>query len=322
MSSKKAPLLLISMSTASVLLHLFFLSASRYIESTAATVLLELWPVGSFFVAMFFVSNKWDRLDLTTGLALAISVVGLLVVMIPYSETSGHSSPGVNDQQGLGFTLAILAAVASSATILQVELARRITKLRTFASAAFVVLLLRLGLLIPLGVLSILLDKKPFSLDTAIVGMLFGLTTYGLASILAIYGIRYATNLKTILLWFITPALGLLWLTIFFAAPMQVSTFAGFVLILLANGMLNYGRVRRTSLTYSAIVLVGLSAICFLVEGSSEPEYLQRPIPTDNVLHRFSLLCDPAEGGNSTVRGRKSDPVPGDMARFGRGPYA
>ncbi len=262
--------LFITMSFSSVLLLVFFATANQYLESPTATVILEFWPISALVLAMFFLKQKMSGPTKITIFAVLFSVFGLVMSLIPE-----FSFEGVDLKSSLtGSAMAIAAAIVSGATILQSELARRAHRARSFAVSASVTFLLRCFAIPPTFLLAMYFDANLFDFDALLIGSAFGVTGYGLASMLAIYGMRFADRLDYILLWFASPVLGLIWLAAIFSQVISLHALVGFIVIFSANALLNFGEIRRKSIVFSQIVgCFIITSIIFLPSLPAEEYY-------------------------------------------------
>lgn len=276
---RKAPFFFVAMSLASLFLLVFLVTSMVTIESTVAAVVLEFWPAIAFLLAARFVTKSWQDINATTFLILGGALVGLAITVASQVTVNGIAG-GMNTVEWrlegvVGVTFALIAAIMSAATILQTELALRVESASDFASASFIVLILRL-IAVPVCLIGAIATSADLANMMAIwAGLAFGVTGYGLASILAIYGVRHAESIRAILLWFLAPPLGLIWLALVFDQPLSSNTILGFMVLFISNIFLNSSAIRRPALLYSTGGLLLAAVVVLRLPGLDSPIFFE-----------------------------------------------
>lgn len=208
--------LLLPLSMASLFLHIFFLYSMEYTSGISATIVLELWPLFAFFFAGMIVRKRWSGFSFKVFLLFLLSSFG--VVCLSFIDTFGGGAPsvvGMLSDNSVGLALALLASACSGLTVAQAEFFRRIGVRFDFFEAAYSIFIFRfislpISLIIALAFGEGLLETK-----NIVLGAAFGFTSYGLASILAVQGVAYSKSLSNILLWYLAPFVGGVWLVVF-----------------------------------------------------------------------------------------------------------
>ena len=263
----KAPGLLMVLSMASLLLGVFFVFSLQTLNPIGATITLELWPFFALIFSASFIQNKWEDITPTTiGLFLMASIGVMILVVMNTSAV-----PGQNGRSVLGVTLGLLAAVASGATVVQTRLYSLYRSRPSFGGACYTIALVRLAGLPVILVAGLVAGADFGSVQAMVAGGLLGATAFGLASVLAIAGLRYSTRTSHILLWYLTPAIASVWLVLFSGEKLSDTHIIAFMPILFANIFSNIRTIRRLSffLMSAAALVIGTSI--YLIPGIIRP---------------------------------------------------
>jgi hypothetical protein len=263
---------------ASVLLQAMFLSSFAVTSDYIATVALEAWPLFAFFFVAKFVKRDWSDLTSANVTILVLCGAGLALTVSPELTESTEFTGNVFDVTAvIGILLAVGASVASAATTLQANLARGRggSQFVTLAESARVVFVLRFISAAFLGVLCLLFARYPIELKSFLIGAAFGTTSFGVASVLAVYGVRNSKSAKSVLMWFIAPPLGLFWLSIVSNDVLEINTLLGLVLLLVCNIFLNFVELRTKAVLFSTATIFITLVFVTNFDGANAKYYFE-----------------------------------------------
>ncbi|MGI3165578.1 EamA family transporter [Pseudooceanicola sp. 200-1SW] len=275
---RQEPRFFFLMAAASVFLQYFFARSAVIVSGAVSIVILELWPVLAYVFAGRFIRKDWERPGIGNLAVMVLSVFGLLVTIFPELVEARRAQGGqwevdlsLPGAVGVGF--AILAAVASAATILQAELANRVAPVRGMGDAAAMVGALRVAGVVICGLMAVANGPEFADPQVWALGLGFGVTGFGLASLLAVYGVNFTRSTSSILLWFLAPPLGLFWVAVIYGGRIEETTLVGFAIIFLANSFLNTAELRRPSFIISLCALLLSGGAVLYLPALPEPGY-------------------------------------------------
>ena len=246
----KAPGLLMVLSMASLLLGVFFVFSLQTLNPIGATITLELWPFFALIFSASFIQNKWEDITPTTiGLFLMASIGVMILVVMNTSAV-----PGQNGR-----------------SVVQPRLYSLYRSRPSFGGACYTIAFVRLAGLPVILVAGLVAGADFGSVQAMVAGGLLGATAFGLASVLAIAGLRYSTRTSHILLWYLTPAIASVWLVLFSGEKLSDTHIIAFMPILFANIFSNIRTIRRLSffLMSAAALVIGTSI--YLIPGIIRP---------------------------------------------------
>ncbi|SDG86072.1 DMT family transporter [Sulfitobacter delicatus] len=268
---RRAPLMLVVLSLASLFTAVFFFSSVARSSSLSATISLELWPFFALFFAALFIKKDWQDLSLRNYLLFALGGVGIIILVIADHNTLRF---GGALWYSSGVLLAVLAAIASGATVVQTELYYRFEATPSFAGACYTIALVRaVGLPLSLG-LALASGADLWSREAMLWGGALGVTAFGLASVMAISGLRYSSRSSHILLWYLTPIISVIWLMIFKGEELSDAHILALLPILFANIFSAIGTIRRASFFWISGATLLLGALIYTVPGAESEEYM------------------------------------------------
>jgi drug/metabolite transporter (DMT)-like permease len=256
-----------TLSMASLFLNILFLSSIEFTESLSATIIMELWPFFALIFAATLIQKSWDGLNLRNLVLFCVGAIGLTLLAAEESgafEGGGHRILTEWDEIPIGTLLALAAAVLSGLTIVQTRLYYTLEKSPSFSGAAYTIFLCR-AISIPVAFgLMLAFGDNVFAAEAMLWGVLFGMIPYGLASMLAISGIRYSKNIGNIMLWYFAPILAGLWLLAFTEQNLSDIYILAFLPIVFANIFTNVSVIRRKSFFIMSIAIMIFGVYIYL----------------------------------------------------------
>jgi len=270
----KAPVMLAILSMASLFISVAFMSSLLRAGSVSATIALELWPLFALFFAATFIRKQWAGLNwFTVGLFFVGALGIVLLATVEDGDLIGYRGGSHFLSQPTGVLLAVVASIFSGATVVQTELYYRYEDEPSFGGAFYTIMLCR-AVAIPVALLGVVFSGGSLADQDALIwGCLLGISAYGLASVLAISGLRYTSNILHILMWYMTPVLASLWLILFKGEYLTDAHVLAFMPILIANIFSNLKKIRRRSYFVTAFVAMGSGALIYWWDGVPSNDY-------------------------------------------------
>lgn len=265
------PVMIFIGAMASLFLHIFFMWSVKVVSSLSALITFELWPVFSLIFAALFVRKKWSGLGVGLVISAALGTLGVTLLVIaeseitaPLSAIEGGRETG-EVQASIGIGLAFLASVLTGLTVIQTEVYRRISPSISFSGASYTILLCRLiSIPVIFGICQVY-DADLLNRDAALWGLLFGVSSYSIGSILTIEGVRYSKNIANILIWYFTPLISALWLSWLAGVSIYDIHVLAFMPVLLANILASAWGVDRFSVVAMNVVTLVAGGYIYMV---------------------------------------------------------
>lgn len=268
---RNEPWMLLVLSLASLFTAVFFFSSVAQSNSLSATISLELWPFFALFFAAFFIKKDWQDLNPRNYLLFALGGLGIVILVIADHNTLRFGGVWWYSS---GVMLAVLAAVASGATVVQTELYYRYEAAPSFAGACYTIALVRaVGVPFSLA-LALMSGADLYSREAMLWGGALGVTAFGIASVMTISGLRYSSRSSHILLWYLTPIISVIWLMIFKGEKLSDAHILALLPILFANIFSAIGTIRRASFFWISGATLLLGALIYTVPGAESEEYM------------------------------------------------
>ena len=235
---------------------LFFLFALSLMSKAGAAIIMESWPIIAIVMAPIALNKNWQKLNVIDGILIFISLIGLLFITASEEKISLNDFMNnplflFSDQNFYG-TLGIVMALLSALCFAASSIARsafahnlptefrikHFKRTETVSESIFTYLLTYLcGL--PLALFSLLLmeDTISFEISATLPILLIGLSLV-ITSSLYSYALLITDNSNINLIWYISPLLAAVWLTVFGFSQITPMLVIGGVLIISANVIL------------------------------------------------------------------------------------
>jgi drug/metabolite transporter (DMT)-like permease len=234
----------------------FFLFSLTLMSKAGASLIMETWPILAIFLAPMLIHKKWAKFRLIDIVLIILSLLGLL--MITASEKDIALNAFFSDPfyafrgSDLGGYFGIITAFLASmcfawASVLRSYFAnilpdsfriRHFGKTETIREANFTYYLTYLvGL--PFSVISFLLMEQAYFFEwQVILPVIFIAISLTITSAFYSYSLLRCENTNINLLWYLSPVLAAIWLTLFGYSQITEMLIAGGFLIIVANVIL------------------------------------------------------------------------------------